>query len=186
MPPSLSPNYVRQKCIARCMTGCKSYTELGLQYELHIQSLLSNHCFDLRHSGGRADGGVDLRGNWNLPGINSLPALVQCKNITGKCPPTVVRELEGVVASRLQGTIAVLTCTQPSSELARQRIQASPWPLLFLFIKMNETAIYEAVQSDGLRKMLPGFVVSSSFSRDYSSGRLEERLLFTFQGRPLS
>jgi hypothetical protein len=170
-----------------------SYTEQGLQYELHIQRLLASLNLHTSHIGGRADGGIDLRGDWLLTSYDPLTGtkhskqvetIVQCKNITKGCPPQTVRELEGVL-SRLPDCLGILASTMPATDLARHRTLISTLPILFVNVRYGGEEVEGAVVSNGLREMVPEFGVSAALSMDCQAGRMVERLLFTFRGRPL-
>lgn len=74
-----------------------STTHLGTAYELHCLHLLGRQLrMDLTRVGGRGDGGVDLRGWWNLPSERRLRVLGQCKAEKTKVGPRLIREMEGV------------------------------------------------------------------------------------------
>lgn len=78
---------------------------------------------DLTRVGGKGDGGIDLRGQWKLPGLHHLqpPArdsdgvvrfrvLAQCKAEQKKVGPKTVREMEGVVSTLLGEESTVCEC----------------------------------------------------------------------------
>jgi hypothetical protein len=84
-------------------------TILGTGYELHCLRLLQEQLrMSLTRVGGRGDGGVDLRGWWNLPQttLSPLPigdspdkrirVLAQCKAEKIRPGPRLIREMEGV------------------------------------------------------------------------------------------
>lgn len=162
----------------------KSYTELGTQYELHIQQLLT-HTLGItsRHIGGRADGGIDLRGDWLIDSTDNS-VLVQCKNISARCAPVLVREFEGVL-SRYPESVGILVCTTSPSELARVRIRACLLPMMYWAVPFGGEEAVDVEVSEGLRRKMPEFRVLASIYTDYQSGRRLERHLFTYKGRQL-
>ncbi len=164
-----------------------SYTELGTQYELRTIEVLKKYAFELRHTGGRSDGGIDLVGNWLIPGIPKIPIIVQCKNITSKLGPVMVREVEGVIAGRQGGTLGILVCSQSASDASRQRIELSNWPFIYCHILFEaaEHPIQTIIISEGLRLKYPGISIACKMNIDHSSGEQTERFLFAFNGKPL-
>ncbi|KAI5451592.1 hypothetical protein NCC49_001577 [Naganishia albida] len=84
-------------------------TILGNGYELHCLRLLQEQMhMSLTRIGGKGDGGVDLRGWWNMPSpTESTPkttdkrqrrirVLAQCKAEKQRPGPKLIREMEGV------------------------------------------------------------------------------------------
>jgi hypothetical protein len=84
-------------------------TILGNGYELHCLRLLQEQMrMSLTRVGGKGDGGVDLRGWWNMPraiqdpsavqetGQRRIRVLAQCKAEKMRPGPKLIREMEGV------------------------------------------------------------------------------------------
>jgi len=73
---------------------------IGKTYELVTIDVLKKYCFDLLHRGSTGDKGIDFSGRWLLPN-NIVPIIGQCKYSKKMLPPSVVRELEGVMSQHL-------------------------------------------------------------------------------------
>lgn len=79
-------------------------TILGNGYELHCLRLLQEQMrMSLVRVGGKGDGGVDLRGWWNIPATRQgspsterIRVLAQCKAEKIRPGPRLIREMEGV------------------------------------------------------------------------------------------
>lgn len=96
----------------------RTTVDIGRAFELHsLKFLNENFYMDLKQVGGAGDGGVDLRGWWNVPSpepsdggrssssssesssmVRRLRVLGQCKAERKALGPRAVRELEGVMA----------------------------------------------------------------------------------------
>ena len=99
----------------------------------------------LTRVGGRADGGVDLQGWWWLPlkskdHRDRLRIIGQCKAFTKKISPSVVRELEGVLARFIhmpaseEPVVAMLVSEAPFSQNSILRTMESHVPFLLLYL----------------------------------------------------
>ncbi|KAL2056341.1 hypothetical protein ABVK25_003364 [Lepraria finkii] len=85
-----------------------STVHVGTTYEyLCAQTLLHLGFKDLIRTGGRSDKGIDLLGHWVLPPKTSpakevpveVPVIVQCKAVSRKPGPEMIRELEGALSN---------------------------------------------------------------------------------------
>ncbi|CAG8687681.1 233_t:CDS:10 [Funneliformis caledonium] len=77
-----------------------SAVDRGRTFELEIVVKLREVEIECMHTGGRGDGGVDIRGR-----IAGIPYVIQCKNWRH---PDTIRNLEGVLTRQPSGTIGVV------------------------------------------------------------------------------
>ncbi|CAI2179646.1 2858_t:CDS:10 [Funneliformis geosporum] len=75
----------------------------GRTFELEIVVKLRKVGIECMHTGGRGDGGIDIRGR-----IAGIPYVIQCKNWRRKIYPDTIRSLEGVLTRQPNGTIGVV------------------------------------------------------------------------------
>ena len=95
---------------------------VGTTYEyLCTQTLLRLGFKDLIRTGGRSDKGIDLLGHWALPSKTSpakeVPVIVQCKAVSRKPGPEMIRELEGALSNapgewRGEDTVGCAVCEE--------------------------------------------------------------------------
>ncbi|ROV91702.1 hypothetical protein VMCG_09250 [Cytospora schulzeri] len=84
-------NYVERSGLDR-----KSTLYVGTHYEYTVAQVLSKYGFYLQRVGGHSDYGIDLLGTWTVPSSSEpLRVLIQCKAISRKSSPNLMRELEG-------------------------------------------------------------------------------------------
>lgn len=97
-----------------------SYAEIGKTYELDAISALNGDAygFNLRHCGGRGDGGVDFRGMWDFPNP-AVHAIGQCKSSLARIGPSVIREFEGVLQNACQEDVATIGIICGRSSMTR-------------------------------------------------------------------
>lgn len=137
---------------------------VGLAYELLVHKFLvrstsSGGAFGLAllHRGGAGDGGVDLRGLWDVPalarsspteeaGRRKLQVVVQCKAFERRLSPAVVRELEGTILalrhspgeeaikSKSDGIIGIIVSQSGFSGATIKRALSSNWPIVLLHL----------------------------------------------------
>lgn len=79
--------------------GINSFASIGRAYEYHVIKVLEKYHFVLDHQGGRGDGGIDLKGLWNLSTSKSIPVIAQCKLTL--LNPRIIREMEGVLSREI-------------------------------------------------------------------------------------
>ena len=95
-----------------------STVQQGTHYEHLTLRSLHHYGIDLTRTGGRADHGIDLVGRWWLPSdttsLTSLPILFQCKSITRRPSPSLIRELEGAAAAATLRDVHLSSSAQPS------------------------------------------------------------------------
>ncbi|CAG8707404.1 11946_t:CDS:2, partial [Dentiscutata heterogama] len=75
----------------------------GRIFEVDVVELLKSLGVNVKHVGGRNDGGIDIIGE-----IGEVTVLFQCKNWDNPIGPSVVREMRGVVCQENPGTIGIL------------------------------------------------------------------------------
>ncbi|KAL4978527.1 hypothetical protein BDW66DRAFT_164652 [Aspergillus desertorum] len=130
----------------------RSTTYQGTLYEYTVQAHLRNSAFDLHRVGGRSDLGIDLTGTWHV-GSNSITdppvrVIVQCKALSSKIGPHVVRELEGVAARHFAaalargprgsgGGVGVLVGPRETTKGVREALGRSPMPLVCMMIERD-------------------------------------------------
>lgn len=114
---------------------------------------------ELRQLGGRGDGGVDITAKWPLDANAGIlyELIVQCKRITRKGPPIIVREIEGTVLGSgkpLEMTAGIIASTQPPSEACIERLAKSSLMLMYLQIqeqfveRMYSSRVFKAQLKD--------------------------------------
>ncbi|KAH7102644.1 hypothetical protein BKA62DRAFT_699320 [Auriculariales sp. MPI-PUGE-AT-0066] len=136
---------MRGTCVLQAAAGKPSITTLlkGTRFENRTHAVLKNQMsMSLTRIGGRADGGIDLQGDWWLPPLPSstsaavasrtpvatlptgwsedpvrrrLRVYVQCKAEAPKLGPHFVREMEGVVLSLHRQGVVGAPALPPSS-----------------------------------------------------------------------
>lgn len=139
-----------------------SYVHDGIRYEEHCVKSLQQFGMDTRRVGGPGDGGIDLSGFWRLGerSEDAIPIIVQCKYLRERdCPPSFLRELEGTLARRMDGTVGILVSSRPASQGTIEALRVAPTPLLYLLFdgKMFGCALASA----NLFKRIPGLVIAS-------------------------
>ncbi|KAI4190653.1 MAG: hypothetical protein L6R41_000664 [Letrouitia leprolyta] len=118
---------------------------IGTHYEYLCLSTLRRLAFTLTRTGGRSDNGIDLLGHWHLPSLpQPLRALVQCKALSSKNTPSLIRELEGIYAGAPAGwrdngengnTVAVLCGKKPATQGLRTAMRNSKVPVVWILIE---------------------------------------------------
>ena len=115
-----------------------STTYIGTHFEYTVADSLSKHGFHLRRVGGASDNGIDLLGTWTVPSApKPLRVLVQCKALSRKTGPHLVRELEGAFAGapvgwRGPGVIGLLVTERPATQGTREALGRSRSPMGFV------------------------------------------------------
>jgi hypothetical protein len=136
-------------------TGEQSNASLGRRYEERCQTMLRTIGIATRHVGGCSDGGVDLRGSWDLS--PPLTVLVQCKYLRRACPPSHVRELEGTVSG--EGVLGVLISMEGASRASIERMAVSEVPMMLLHYDM--VRLKSAFVNKALQRLAPKLVIGS-------------------------
>lgn len=158
--------------------GANSFHALGTRYEELVQAALQRSLrMCIARVGGRGDEGIDLAGEWNLPD-QALRAAVQCKRISSRASPSLVREFEGATMSNVQ--VGVIACTQGPTDACRERLRQSPRPLLFLQIPEAGGGIQGVYASHSLHRALPQLtcvpVRAAQLTYEFYYGRVRLKL----------
>lgn len=162
-------------------TGNDSFQKLGDQYE-HLTMRVLEKCLGMqpRKVGGRGDAGIDLWAKWALPDKAERTVLVQCKRISRKAPPILIRELEGtMMGTGVPGLIGLLACTTVPSSECISRVLASQFPLMLLQITDDpDEVIRRSFMSHRFRVVLPKLQSMAVKLKDTD----EARLRFAYEG----
>ncbi|KAI9824429.1 MAG: hypothetical protein M1832_001964 [Thelocarpon impressellum] len=181
----------------------------GTHYEYTVARALRRYGFLLARTGGRADGGVDLRGSWTLPlrfppegaardGGLRLRALVQCKAHTTRAPaPAAVRELEGAFAALpasfltspstadATGVLAVLAAPLPATPGVREALRRSRAPLAFFMVGI-EGGVQQCLWNGRAGEMgLEGVGVTVRYETAKGDGEVGREIALTWRGEVL-
>ncbi|CAG8464172.1 25836_t:CDS:2 [Dentiscutata erythropus] len=106
----------------------------GTLYEYQTMSCLKTTLGIVTRRVGKAnDGGIDFRGQWILPD-KKLYVVGQCKALAKKCPPNIIRELEGVLCQETEGTLCILSSMNGFTKSAIKRYIASPFPIMLIAV----------------------------------------------------
>ncbi|MCJ1468213.1 hypothetical protein MMC07_006841 [Pseudocyphellaria aurata] len=148
-PPASSPNHHSLPTFlahaSRTSLSPSSTVYIGTYYEylcLHTLPRLGFHA--LTRTGGRADFGIDLVGQWKLPSLPyPLRVLVQCKATKAKPAPERVRELEGSMAGAPEGwrganTVGVLCAKQAATKGVREAVRRSGIPVVWIMVEEDD------------------------------------------------
>mmetsp|Transcript_28631 Transcript_28631/g.92902 ORF Transcript_28631/g.92902 Transcript_28631/m.92902 type:complete len:160 (-) Transcript_28631:6-485(-) len=107
----------------------------GVQFEREVQHALRRAGLALVRIGGANDKGVDLAGQWELPGSTRIPVLVQCKAHARRLGPREVRELEGALSQQGMDSLGVLAASASFTLQAKRCFSASPAPLVLAHVR---------------------------------------------------
>lgn len=121
----------------------------GTHYEYTVQQALRRLAFSLYRVGGRDDAGVDLVGTWHLPGReHPLRVFIQCKALSRKASPNLVRELEGSFGFRVAGwqrggvgvgieKVGVLVSSREATKGVRDAMARSRYPVVWMMVRRD-------------------------------------------------
>ncbi|RIA83228.1 hypothetical protein C1645_669574, partial [Glomus cerebriforme] len=137
----------------------KVYKGTLYEYET-ISCLQKNFGIITRRVGGANDSGIDFRGRWILPNYQQLNLVGQCKNSSNKCPPSSVRELEGVLGFESEDTLGILSSKSGFSKYAIKRFVASPRPLILISVIQNGNICERFTWNKSCEKLLDGLEVT--------------------------
>ena len=125
--------YTEQSGLAKTST-----TYIGTHYEYTVLDSLSEYGFKLQRVGGASDYGIDLLGTWPVPSASQpLKVLLQCKALSQKTGPHLIRELEGAFAGapigwRSPGVVGLLVTEKPATQGIRDALGRSQLPMGFI------------------------------------------------------
>lgn len=165
----------------------KSTLYVGTHYEYTVSQTLSRYRFYLRRIGGRSDYGTDLLGTWTVPSAaEPLKVLVQCKAISRKSAPNLIRELEGAfvgapVGWRGHGVVGIFVTEKPATKGVRDSLARSKWPMGFVSCtregRVQQMLWNQRAEEEGLEGLGVGM--------RYSGDEREAQLLLTWRGKHL-
>ncbi|EPE31003.1 hypothetical protein GLAREA_03970 [Glarea lozoyensis ATCC 20868] len=162
---------------------------VGTHYEYTVQNTLQQMGMSLTRMGGKSDYGIDLLGTWTLPTVNyPLKVLLQCKAVSNKVKPAVVRELEGAFVGapsgwREDGVLAFLVSSGPATKGVREAMGRSRWPMGYIFCDPEGKMLQMLWNRKAAEEGLEGVVVETR----YPLGERESKeVVLTFKGTPLS
>lgn len=133
----------------------------GTYFEQKVLEMIQKYPVQLRRVGGRGDGGVDLRGSFQLTHGNPFDLLVQCKHEQRKPGPKYIRELEGVLSRESSRAIGLLASSNNWTTATRSQFQYSQYPLIGLVLNTAEWNIRHLWINLKLQKEIPGLVVAN-------------------------
>ncbi len=116
----------------------QSPTYVGTRYEYSVASSLRDLGFSLQRVGGSSDYGIDLLGTWSVPSSpEPIRVLVQCKALSQKIGPHLIRELEGAFVGapagwRGPGVVGLMVTEKPATKGVRDSMGRSRWPMAFV------------------------------------------------------
>lgn len=174
---------------ARTGLSPTSTVYIGTHYEYTVLTTLTSHGFHLRRIGGASDFGIDLLGTWTLPSLpRPLRVIIQCKALSSRSRPDLIRELEGAFVGappgwRGEGVLGLLVAPGPSTKGVRDAMARSKWPMGFVSCgredgKVKQFLWNQAAVQAGLEGMGVGF-------RYDEGGEKEPSLVLTWKGRVL-
>eukprot|EP01134_Creolimax_fragrantissima_P007683 CFRG7683T1 len=158
------------------MDFCTSTTTVhsGTRYEEHTAQVLSEYLFDLVRVGGASDRGVDLAGTWKISqmpfhglsdglknGALDNPVVVQCKNHARKLGPVHIRELDGTLTKRSNGTIGLLVCPKGFSPMCISRANASPFAIGLVVINNDLDDVVGFHINHAFEKLKPDITIGT-------------------------
>lgn len=120
---------------------------VGTYYEYLCALSLRRLGFSLVRTGGRSDAGIDLLGSWKLPGKSSpMKCIVQCKNLSAKAGPNLIRELEGAFVGaplgwRSEDVVGVLCAGKEATRGVREAIRNARRGLVWCHIEEAEEGL---------------------------------------------
>lgn len=165
----------------------------GTRFEFCTQTALMQHFrMQLKHYGGRGDGGVDLRGTWPLSELihSSLPStiamFVQCKDQKKGVSPENIRSLIGAMVSQQspdQLSVGILASPYSQKGFTRQVIKAFDATHVPLGLAMIDgLTVNELVFNEAAKDAMPGLDVMRRFMPDDNSSEP----VITYNGRPIT
>lgn len=164
-----------------------STTYIGTLYEYTVALSLEKYGFSLRRVGGSSDYGIDLLGRWSVPSSTEpLKVLLQCKALSGRIGPHLIRELEGAFVGapsgwRGSGVVGFLVTERPATKGIRDSMGRSRWPMGFLMCSREGEIQQFLWNRRAEEEGLTGLGVGVQYSHD---GTKNSRLTLTWQGQP--
>lgn len=166
----------------------KSSLYVGTHYEYTVAQTLAKYRFYLRRIGGQSDYGTDLLGIWTIPSASEpLKVLVQCKALSRKSAPSLIRELEGAfvgapVGWRGHGVVGIFVTEKPATKGVRDSLARSKWPMGFVSCTREGNVQQMLWNQRAEEEGLEGLGVGLRYSGEDEG---EPYLLLTWKGRHL-
>lgn len=161
---------------------------VGTHYEYTVAQVLARYGFYLRRIGGHSDYGTDLLGTWTVPSCpEPLKVLVQCKAISRKSAPNLIRELEGAfvgapIGWRGPGVLGIFVTEKPATKGVRASLARSKWPMAFISCTreglLQQVLWNERAEDVGLETLGVGM--------KYQEDSTTPELVLTWKGQHLS
>ncbi len=150
----------------------KSTIFVGTHFEYTVASSLVKYGFSLQRSGGSSDNGIDLLGTWSVPSSpNPIRVLLQCKALSQRIGPSLIRELEGAfvgapVGWRGPGVLGLLVAERPATKGIRESLGRSRWPMGF--VSCSRAGIVQQMLWNGhaMEEGLGGLGVTTRYTQD--------------------
>ncbi|KAL2036621.1 hypothetical protein N7G274_010647 [Stereocaulon virgatum] len=138
-----------------------STVHVGTSYEYLCAHTLPRLGFkNIVRTGGRSDRGIDLLGHWQIPAsqfsaslTRSIPVIVQCKALSRKPGPELIRELEGALSDppvgwRGEETVGVLCAKRVATAGVRDAVRRCGRGVVWVMVEDLDEGL-DAVQGEG-------------------------------------
>lgn len=170
-----------------------THVQRGTRFEFYTQTALLQHFgMQLKHCGGRGDGGVDLRGTWPLSELihcslpNAIHVFAQCKDHKNGVSPENVRSLIGAMVSQLppdELSVGILASQYSQKGFTRQVIKAFEATHIPLGLAMIDgLSVTELVFNEAAKDSMPGLDIMRRF---LPASNTSEPVI-TYNGRPVT
>lgn len=165
-----------------------STTYVGTHYEYTAALALARYGFSLKRIGGQSDYGIDLIGTWSVPSSpQPLRVLLQCKAISRKVSPHIMRELEGAyvgapVGWRGSDVFAFLVSENPITKGTMDALRRTRYPMGFIACSRTGQLHQIAWNNPATELGLQGLGVGMRLSTVHGS---EPELRILWKGRHL-
>ncbi|CAG8694425.1 15283_t:CDS:1, partial [Acaulospora colombiana] len=133
-----------------------------------------------RRVGKAGDDGIDFRGRWVLPDEKRVMVIGQCKSLCNKCPPSVVRDLEGTLYRETRGTIGILSSLSGFTNGAIKRYNGSSLPLILITVVENGARCEMFSWNKAAETYLDGFQVTINYQNNSDSEILQKEPLLLY------
>lgn len=189
-PPTANHNDLASflKYVERSGLDPKTTLYVGTHYEYTVAQVLSKYGFYLQRVGGQSDYGIDLLGTWTVPSSSEpLKVLIQCKAISRKSSPNLVRELEGAfvgapVGWKGHGVLGIFVTEKTATKGVRDSLGRSKWPMVFVSCsregRVQQMLWNQRAEEEGLEGL--GVTIRHAGSDG------EPQLLLTWKGQHLA
>lgn len=134
--PLITRHILRRNSHSAFKIGDNSYVNLGRNYEETCKNVLSKaFSVPVKMVGGANDGGIDLIWSKSLKPGTETQFIGQCKLKERKgITPEVCRAFDGVLSKQPAGTVGCLITNIRPSEKAKDTIDGSQFPIIYINI----------------------------------------------------